>query len=188
MQRVALVASLVGLCTGSALAQTPAPTANPYSKGARAQFDHIQTLIMRSAEKIGDDLYSFKPTPEVRSVAGVLGHIADGNNLLCGVAAGKADIDTVMKDIPAVQVNEKKTGKAEIVAALKESRANCEAVYDALTDANGQTPVKWFTPEPVPKLMILTSANSHAWEHYGNLVTYMRLKGIVPPSSENQPR
>jgi uncharacterized damage-inducible protein DinB len=179
--------SLAGilLCASSALAQTPAE--NPYTDAARTQYAYIQDLVMRSAEKAGDEVYGFKPTPEVRSFAGVLGHIADANMLLCRIASGRTDVDAVLKDLPAVQVHEKKTTKSELVAALKESRAFCEAELAKLTDASGQQTVKWFGNRQMPKLFMFAQATSHAWEHYGNLVTYMRLKGIVPPSSEQQP-
>lgn len=56
-----------------------------------------------------------------------------------------------------------------------------------LVDATGQETVAWFGGQKMPKLLALTMNNGHAWEHYGNLVTYMRLKGIVPPSSERAP-
>jgi uncharacterized damage-inducible protein DinB len=177
-----IVALFVLLVSSPVLAQVPAATT--YTKGARDQFDYIQGLVMKSAEIVGEELYSFKPTPEVRSLAGVIGHIADGNNLLCGLAAGKLDIAAVMKDLPAVQVHEKKTSRADLVAALKESSSFCQSVFDSLTDASGQQTVTMFGQQQVPKLLVLTLATSHAWEHYGNLVTYMRLKGIVPPSSE----
>ena len=62
---------------------------------------------MKTAEKVGEDLYSFKPTPDVRSLGGVLGHIADGNKLLCTVASGEPiDFEKMMKDLSAVQVRE----------------------------------------------------------------------------------
>ena len=134
--------SLVGilLCASSALAQTPAE--NLYTDAARTQDAYIQDLVMRSAEKATDDVYGFKPTPEVRSFAGVLGHIADANMLLCRIAAGQTDVDAVMKDLAALQVHEKKTTKPDLVAALKESRAFCEGELAKLTDAqraaNGQ--------------------------------------------------
>ena len=179
--------SLVGLllCASPALAQTPAD--NVYTEAARKQYAYIQDLVMRSAEKAPDDVYGFKPTPEVRSFAGVLGHIADANKLLCGIAAGQTDVDAVMKDIPSLQVHEKKTTKADLVAALKESRAFCDGELAKLTDASGRQTVKWFGNQQMPRLSMFAQATSHAWEHYGNLVTYMRLKGIVPPSSEQQP-
>jgi hypothetical protein len=116
-----IVALFVLLVSSPVLAQAPAATT--YTKGVRDQFDYIQQLVMKSAEKVSEELYSFKPTPEVRSLAGVVGHIADGNNLLCGLAAGKLDIAAVMKDLAAVQLHEKKTSRADLVAALKESHS-----------------------------------------------------------------
>jgi uncharacterized damage-inducible protein DinB len=82
-----------------------------------------------------------------------------------------------------VQIHEKKSSKADIIAALKETQAFCESIFAKMTDASGQETISWFGGT-MPKLMVLTMTTSHAWEHYGNLVTYMRLKGIVPPSSE----
>jgi uncharacterized damage-inducible protein DinB len=180
---LSLVALL--LCASSALAQTPAE--DLYTDAARRQYAYIQDLVMRSAEKAPDDVFGFKPTPEVRSFAGVLGHIADANMLLCRIAAGQTDVDAVMKDLPSLQVHEKKTTKTDLVAALKESRAFCEGELAKTTDASGRQTVKWFGNQQMPKLSMFALVTSHGWEHYGNLVTYMRLKGVVPPSSEQQP-
>jgi uncharacterized damage-inducible protein DinB len=141
----------------------------------KAQAEAVRSLVLRTAEKVPEDVYPFKPTPEVRSLAGLLGHIADGNNLLCSIANG---------DKPVInQSNEKKTARAELVAALKASYEACDKVYAATTDANATTPVDLFGRKET-RLGVLAFTNSHMWEHYGNLVTYMRLKGIVPPSSE----
>jgi uncharacterized damage-inducible protein DinB len=162
--------------------------ARTYTEGVQRQYQQIQALVLKTAEKVGEDLYAFKPTPEVRSLGGVLGHVADGNRLLCGIASGQGpDVETVMKNPSAVQVHEKKTSKAEIIAALNETKAFCDSVFTKLSDATGQETVTWFGGQKMPKLIMLTLATSHAWEHYGNLVTYMRLKGIVPPSSERPP-
>jgi uncharacterized damage-inducible protein DinB len=180
------VVVLVLINAGSAFGQTADPRV--LTAGVERQYKDIQALVLRTAEKVGEDLYSFKPTPDVRSLGGVLGHVADGNNLLCRIASGDpVDFEKIMKDLSAVQVHEKKTAKADIIVALNESRAFCESVFAKVTDANAQESVSFFTGK-TPKLMILTLVTSHSWEHYGNLVTYMRLKGIVPPSSEQRPR
>jgi uncharacterized damage-inducible protein DinB len=186
MRNVYLAAAFAVLGVNPALAQ-PAG-ARAFTDGVHRQFQQIQGLAMKTAEKVGEDLYSFKPTPDVRSLGGVLGHIADGNRLLCTAASGQTvDFEKIIKDPSGVQVNEKKTSKAEIIAALNESKAFCESVFDKINDTNGQESVAWFGGQKMPKVMILTLLNNHAWEHYGNLVTYMRLKGIVPPSSERPP-
>jgi uncharacterized damage-inducible protein DinB len=183
MRVFSVVAAVCFLCT--ALAHTQSAEPNVYTTEAQRQYQYIQGLILKSAEKVGEELYAFKPTPAVRSLAGVLGHIADANMLLCGVASGKpVDFEKIMKDLSSVQVHEKKTSKTEIIAALKESSAFCDSVFAKLTDATGREQVSWFGGEKMAKLMVLNMSTSHGWEHYGNLVTYMRLKDIVPPSSE----
>jgi uncharacterized damage-inducible protein DinB len=185
MHNVLLGVALAVLVAQPAIAQTPAGKA--FTDGVQRQFQQIQGLALKTADKVGEDLYSFKPTPDVRSLGGVLGHIADGNKLLCTAASGQVDFEKVMKDLSSVQVHEKKTKKADIIAALNETKAFCESVFATIDDAGGQEAVAWFGGQKMPKLMVLTMLNSHAWEHYGNLVTYMRLKGIVPPSSERTP-
>jgi uncharacterized damage-inducible protein DinB len=105
-------------------------------------------------------------------------HIADGQYEFCGlVTEGKS----VSKNIE----NTQKT-KALIVAALKDAFAYCDAAYAKLTDANASELVP-FMGMRITKLGAMDFNTAHTMEHYGNLVTYMRIKGIVPPSSEQQP-
>jgi uncharacterized damage-inducible protein DinB len=175
MKTIVAVGVAVSIAALTASAQTAPAGNNPYTSGAKAQAETIRSLVLRTAEKVPEEHYGFKPTPDVRSLAGVLGHIADGNNLLCGNATGAKPVFN--------QANEKKTTRAEIVAALKESFAACDKVFASTTDANGTAPVDLFGQKET-RLGVLAFNNSHMWEHYGNLVTYMRLKNIVPPSSE----
>src|SRR4051812_2760394 len=128
MRHLLVIAIIAMLTPAAAFAQAADPRF--FTSGVERQYKDIQALILKTAEKVGEDLYSFKPTPEVRSLGGVLGHVADGNYLLCRVAAGEAvDFDKIMKDLSSVQVHEKKTTKSEIIAALNESRAFCESVF-----------------------------------------------------------
>lgn len=175
MKQILTISTAVWLAAVPAFAQSAAVGPNPYTSVVKAQSEQIRSLILRTAEKVPEDLYAFKPTPDVRSIGGLLGHIADANGLLCGIANGeKAAFNPV---------HEKKTTRAELVTALKESFAACDKVFAATTDANGTTPVEMFGQKG-SRLGALAMSNSHMWEHYGNLVTYMRLKNIVPPSSE----
>ncbi len=172
------LAAAFAMAVGLALAATAATAqtaTNPYTTAIRAQGDQIRALIFRTADKVPEDLYSFKPTPEVRSLGAILGHIADGNILMCTIAKGDKPV--------FAQVHEKKTTRADLVAALKESFAFCDQVFSATSDANGSATVDMFGQKQ-PKLAVLAFNNGHMMEHYGNLVTYMRLNKIVPPSSE----
>ena len=152
--------------------------ANPLVATSKAIYAMAKTNILRSADKFTDELWSFQPTKDIRTAGQLFAHIADGQYEFCGVAAeGKP----VMKD------NEKtlKT-KAEIVAALKEAFAYCDATYAKMTDANAAETAAFFGMK-ITKLGAMDFNITHTMEHYGNLVTYMRLKGIVPPSSEPRP-
>ena len=174
MRRTVALVLGMGLTTTTLSAQSGGGVA-PHVAILKTQAETIRSLVLRTAEKVPENLYEFKPTPEVRSLGALIGHIADGNNLLCGMASGD-------KVAPS-QANEKKTTRADLVAALNASYAACDKVFAATTDANATTPVDFFGQKQT-RLGMLAFTNSHMWEHYGNLVTYMRLKNIVPPSSE----
>jgi uncharacterized damage-inducible protein DinB len=175
MTRTFLAAAVVALFVPtSALAQS-----NPFTDAAKAQFAQIKNNVIRTAEKVPEDLYAFKPTPEVRSLGQLLAHIADGNFGICGAGSG-------MK--PTMSGIEKSTGgngKAAIQKALAESFEFCESAWASMDNTRSPEVVKTFLGTQ-PRFSVLTFNTSHVWEHYGNLVTYMRLKGIVPPSSETK--
>ncbi|MDP3718787.1 MAG: DinB family protein [Acidobacteriota bacterium] len=150
--------------------------ANPFTDAVKAQLAQIKNPVIRTAEKVPEDLYAFKPTPEVRSLGQLIAHIADGNNGICGAASG-------MKPTGQTGIEKSVTGKAALQKALADSFAFCEQALASMDDTKGAEMAKSFLGMQ-PRLMVLAFNNSHVNEHYGNLVTYMRLKGIVPPSSE----
>jgi uncharacterized damage-inducible protein DinB len=168
-----LVVAAIAISPGVARAQADDKV---YTSSAHRQFTYVANLLIRTSEKVSDDLYSFKPTPEVRSIAALLGHVVDDHFLMCKIAQG----ETFDKFTPE---HEKKTSKKELVALMKESVAFCDAAFKKLNDTTGKEIVASFGTKQ-PKLTWLNSNTQHDWEHYGNLVTYMRLKNIVPPSSE----
>ncbi len=159
----------------------PAPATvpdNPYSTWTKNAYGYLKGILLRSAEKMPEENYKFKPADTVRSYGQILGHIADSQYYFCSVALGEKT--------PAPKIEQTKSSKADLIAALKESSAYCDKAYDGMTDASGRQTVKLFGEEEAPKLSVLTVNNMHDLEHYGNLVTYMRIKGIVPPTSEQQ--
>jgi uncharacterized damage-inducible protein DinB len=151
----------------------PAAPANPLSTDAYLTWGYAKSIVMRAAEKMPEENYAFKPVPEVRSFAQVVVHILVEQNDVCASIKGVAK--------PAAP-SEKAT-KAEVIAALRESDALCDAAFAGLTDANATAPVK-FWGATHPRVSALNMLAEHDGEHYGNLVTYMRLKGLVPPTSE----
>jgi uncharacterized damage-inducible protein DinB len=152
--------------------------ANPLISVSKTVYGITKSNISRSLDKIPDDLWSYQPTKDIRTFGQLFAHIADAQYEFCGVPSeGKM----VNKDLEKTL----KT-KAEVSAALKEAFAYCDAAYAKMTDANAAEIVPFFGMKAT-KLGIMDFNSAHNMEHYGNLVTYMRLKGIVPPSSEARP-
>ncbi len=161
------------LLAAPVFAQAPA---NPLSADLKSAWNQIKGNIAKSAEKLPEEQYSFKPSPDVRSFGQLIGHIADANYMICGAAKGEQK---------AMGIEKSKTSKADLIAALADSAAYCDSAYDALTDASAAEMVKMFGRERT-RMGALQTNVAHDNEHYGNLVTYMRMKGLVPPSSERR--
>jgi uncharacterized damage-inducible protein DinB len=154
-------------------------TDNPFSTFNKAAYGRMKDILLRSADKMPEESYSFKPTDSVRSYGQIVGHVADAQYLFCSVALGEKN--------PGLKIEESKTSKADLIAALKDAFSYCDKAYTSMTDASGAEMVKMFG-NPIPKLDVLTVNNMHNMEHYGNLITYMRMKNIVPPTSEQPPQ
>jgi len=153
------------------------PSANPVVEGQKVVHDMVKNNLIRAAEKMPEEHYSFRPVPEVMSFAEMLGHVADSQYSYCYSVTGER------KPSPGVQ--KKNLGKTELVAALKEAFSVCDQAIAGLTDAKAMEPAPLFGRQ-MPRLTILTFNTAHNDEHYGNIVTYMRMKGLVPPSSEGR--
>jgi uncharacterized damage-inducible protein DinB len=162
--------AVIGLCSAACLAQ------DAITKDALGMWTMASGYVKASAEKIPENLYSFKATPEVRSVAQLIGHIANANYAICSGASG-------MKSDKKGGNLEMLTAKADLLKALDESVAFCNAAAGSLTAANSMETAKVFGMEKTRLGWFFFNAG-HNWEHYGNLVTYMRLNKIIPPSSE----
>lgn len=151
---------------------------NPLTAFNKRAYGQVKNWLLKSAEKMPEDAYAFKPTDSVRSFGQIIGHVADAQYLFCAPILGEKN--------PGLKVEQTKTSKADLVAALKDAIAYCDKAYAALTDADGAQTVTFFGG-PIPKLSLLSTNVAHVAEHYGNLATYMRIKNIVPPSSEPAP-
>jgi uncharacterized damage-inducible protein DinB len=177
--RKMILVSFVAAAVCSPSAQTP--PANPLSAGATRSYGIIKNYLLKTTAKVPEQHYSFKPAPEVRSFGEIVGHLADANYGICAVAAGEKPPAGGFE--PATSIEKTKKTKTDLDKALADSFEYCDKVHGAMTDTAGAATVKFFTGE-MPKLSILEFNTHHEFEHYGNLVTYMRMKGIVPPSSE----
>ncbi len=149
---------------------------DPMSKETKGLYTAVKGYILKSAEKMPEANYSFKPSPEVRNYGAILGHLADDQYFFCSAAKGEKKDTTIEKDV---------TSKAALVDELKKAFAYCDSAYDSLTDATGATMMKFGKGERSLS-GILNFNVAHDFEHYGNVITYLRIKGLVPPSSEKQ--
>src|SRR5271154_2038505 len=174
----ALMAVPVALL-GQEKSQGPAtPPANPITASEKGFYSFVTGAVAGAAQKLPEENYSFKPTPEVRSFGQLVGHVADASYSFCSQAIGEAN--------PVKDIEKTKASKADLVAALKDGVAYCNKAFDSMTDAKGSEMVRLFNLN-IAKLTVFSINTAHTDEHYGNMVTYLRLKGIVPPTSENQP-
>lgn len=160
------------LLTGACLIQAQ----DQMSKETKEMYTAVKGYILKSAEKMPEANYSFKPSPDVRSYGAILGHLIDDQYFFCAAAKGETKESNAEKTI---------TTKAALVAGLKTVFAYCDSSYDSLTDAKGAKMMKFGRGERSLS-GILNFNISHDFEHYGNLITYLRIKGLVPPSSEKQ--
>ena len=148
----------------------------PFNAFNKMAYGFVKSSILGSAEKMPEESYGFKPAESVRSFGQILGHVADSQYYFCSVALGEPN--------PAKAVEKTKTSKADLVASLKDAFAYCDRAYDGMTPAAATETVKLFGERTLPKIDVLTANALHGVEHYGNLIVYLRMKNIVPPSSE----
>lgn len=170
-----LAPAAVALAQDNPPSAAAASPANPLSAHNRMVYAGVKAILLRSAEKMPEENYSFKPTEAVRSYGQILGHVADSQYAFCSAVLGEKN--------PAPKVEKTKTSKVDLIAALKDAFAYCDKAYDGMTDAAATETVKLMGGD-TPKLSGLSVNNVHTVEHYGNLITYMRMKDIVPPTSE----
>ena len=144
-------------------------------KDAQGQWKQASTNVLKAAQKMPAEKYDYRASPEVRTFGGFVGHVADAGVMFCAAVAGE-------KKSPPGAEKALKT-KDALVAALTESIAYCDKVYAGVTGAASLETVKFFGQDRT-RAGVMFFNNMHTYEHYGNIVTYMRSNGLVPPSSE----
>jgi len=164
----------------AAFAQTNPPAAAPASTNPliahnKLIYRGVKAILLASAQKMPEESYGFRPTEAVRSFGQIVGHVADAQYMFCSTALGEK--------APAHDVEKTKTSKADLIAALQDAFAYCDRAHAAMTDASATEMTKLMGRD-APKLGALTANSLHSVEHYGNLVTYLRMKNIGPPSSD----
>lgn len=156
------------LAQSTAMNSAPSPTAD-----IRIHWQMMSGYVIRSAMDVPEDKYAFRPTPGVRSFGELFAHVAGAQSMFCAMALGEK---TRSEESVTVRT------KADLVAALQQSNEYCERAY-AQTDLAASASIDVFGT-PHSRLYALMMNATHDAEHYGNLITYMRMNGLVPPSSQ----
>jgi len=174
---ITAVLALLAASPAAARQSPPTPAAaaaaDPVA-GVRWIYDTVKGYLTRAADQMPEADYAFRPTPEVRSFGQLLGHIANAQYNYCSNVLGEQS--------PSRRNLEEITAKAEMVAALNASFEYCGRAY-AVSDTRVMEMTQLYGGERT-RLAVLEFNVAHDFEHYGNIVTYMRLKGMVPPSSQ----
>ena len=174
MRSFVIAVLTAGLASAGPLAQG----ANPISDGIRSQWNGAKRNLQQSAEMMPEASYDYRPVDGVRNFGEILAHTAGANYVFCAAAKGEKT--------PFAEDHFEKSAKtrAEIIKATAESIAYCDGAYTALTDASAAQMVQQpFGQGRTTRIGVLVGNLGHINEHYGNLVTYFRINGIVPPSS-----
>ena len=178
MRRAPVVVLLTVLVAVPAVVSAQPPGGNPISKSIAQAWEGAKSNVKASADMMPEANYAFKPVDTVRTYGQILAHLAGANYVFCAAAKGEK--------APHAEDDFEKTAttKAAIVKALDASLAYCDAVYSGMTDARAAETVELpFGMGKGTRSLLLMGNTGHLQEHYGNLVTYLRIKGLVPPSS-----
>jgi len=172
---VLVAAALVS--AGQAAAGPGVANTSPYISEIRQYYyEAVKRNVTAMADRMPEEHFPYRPVPEVRSFGESVAHVADAQARNCNLASGLGS-----KTLDA----DKKTTKAELLAALKESFAICDAAFAALSDARAREMVRpGQSAFQLSKLSLLVSMIAHTNEQHGYMAMYLRLKGIVPPATE----
>jgi len=160
------IAALAAVPVAVLAQEVPAAPANPISASEKGVYGFVSGVVVGAAEKMPEENYAFKPTPEVRSFGQLVGHVADAQYMFCSLAIGDP---SSMKDI-------ERCGRLLRQSPCQHDRCPGQSNGEIYELSGGKT----------HRPFVLSLNTAHTDEHYGNMVTYLRLKGIVPPSSEKQ--
>jgi hypothetical protein len=172
-EKIPMIRSTLCLLSGAlACGALHAQTTSPLITEAKASYTSVKTNLMKAAEKMPDDAYSFRITPDNQTWAERVAHVATSAMGSCARVKGEQK-----------QANLGSNSKADLSAALKGGFDECDAAWDTVTDANMAEMVGAGRGQAT-RLGTMIRNTVHISEVYGTMTAYMRLKGIVPPSSE----
>jgi hypothetical protein len=166
---------LPALLAAVSAAAIPLHAQNPLSDEARQAWNRTRGNLLKAAEKMPEDKFSYKPAPESQSFGDLVAHAANSAMGACSAVGGERK-----------QAGADAAGsKASLVKALEAGLAECDKVYGALTDANAKDMIASRRGER-SRLGTLYGNTIHLEHEYAQIAVHMRANGIVPPSSEGR--
>jgi len=170
---IAVIAALTLLSAGPALAQPFPPTS--FLAPTKATWESTRGLVLGIAEIVPEDKYDFKPTPTVRTLRENLIHLIGENYLFFSKVSGETlPSNDRFKDLKT---------RDEILKELRASYDYGAKVWDTLTEVKAQELVEGRNNQKVQRWSFILGAIQDNMNHYGNLVVYVRMIGLVPPRS-----
>ena len=181
MQHASLSALVFAMCvipSVSATQQMPAPAGQTFTlaKEMLAGYQMTQTNLAEAAQKMPDEHWEFRPTPDIKPFGQLVAHAALAQFRNCATLRGE---DNPKKD----EKEEARRSKTEAIALLKASTGYCDPPMSALSDSAMSEQTK-MGPNQVAKGLFPAMVITHGAEMYGTMAVYLRLKGIVPPTTE----
>ena len=165
--------ALAACVMATTVSAQPAPN-DPLAAALKRSWDGIALNLKESAEIVPAEKYSFKPSPDVKTFAGEVGHAANTHYFFCARIKGEPN--------PNKMDFEKETNKDALVKALIASNEYCSSAVNTATDKTLMEMVGQ-GPQMQPRAAVLAAHIAHSNETYGTMVPYMRMSGIVPPST-----
>jgi uncharacterized damage-inducible protein DinB len=151
---------------------------NPYTAELKVQYRDVRRDLIESAETMPANKYDFRPTPDVRSFGQLVGHLIDDEYAICALARE----ERTSRD-PSESAERAGGSKDQLVQGLRKAFEYCDAVYEPLTDVTAAQRVRSYDGTMQPRIQLLMINTHHANVHYGNVIVYLRMNGIVPPST-----
>jgi DinB superfamily len=176
----ALIFAVFVMPAATAAQQTPPPDGQTYTLlgGLQRGYRDTQETLVEAAEKMPEEHYGFKPTPDIRPFGQLVAHAALMQFGTCAMLKGEPN--------PRKDEKEENTRtKAEAIALLKASNGYCDPLMSALTETTA-TELAKVGRNQVAKGLLPAELISHGMRMYGTMAVYLRLKGIVPPTTERR--
>ena len=180
---VILVACTFSPTVSSSTAQTQAVKEMPKDRATIIlnEWTRVRLGVKEYIEAMPEDAIGFKPTPEVRSFAEQMLHLAGGNYMFASIVAGKENPWDITKGKDPVNAAEFKQTKAALLKFVMDSFDYAIEAVKSFNSAQLDEMVQFFSTK-MPRHMLLAKGIEHAAHHRGQTTIYLRLKGITPPS------